>query len=160
MATGDIYADRLKINADQVSGALPGTGTASVTITGTAGEALDVYDIVYSDASESGKYKKANKDIDIAADAVGIVTEETGILNDTTGEITAIGAYALSGNTTGNLNTAVGDLALISNTTGSSNTAFGRDALRLNITANNGSLDVLSIGDLQIRDNNDSRQVN
>jgi trimeric autotransporter adhesin len=47
---------------------------------------------------------------------------------------TAIGAFALTANTTGAENTAVGYLALTANTTGASNTAVGYQALDANTT--------------------------
>jgi hypothetical protein len=47
---------------------------------------------------------------------------------------TAVGANALTSNTTGNGNTATGSNALRDNTTGNSNTAIGRDALLCNTT--------------------------
>ena len=50
---------------------------------------------------------------------------------------TAVGAYALRDNDTGELNTAVGDSALQSNISGSSNTAIGSNALFLNASASN-----------------------
>lgn len=59
-----------------------------ITVTGTAGEALSQYDIVYTDTADSGKYKKADKDVLATADAVGIVTQAGGITNGATGEIT------------------------------------------------------------------------
>ena len=59
-----------------------------ITVTGTAGEALSQYDIVYTDTTDSGKYKKADKDVLVTADAVGIVTQTGGISNGATGEIT------------------------------------------------------------------------
>jgi len=50
---------------------------------------------------------------------------------------TAVGASALSSNTTGSVNTAVGFGALESNTTGSNNVAVGLQSLRLNTTGGN-----------------------
>lgn len=47
---------------------------------------------------------------------------------------TAVGAGALTSNTTGNSNTALGEVALVLNTTGTENTALGTNALTLNTT--------------------------
>jgi hypothetical protein len=49
---------------------------------------------------------------------------------------TAVGASALSANTTGNTSTAVGSGALQNNTTGAGNTAVGQAAMQTNTTAN------------------------
>jgi len=54
--------------------------------------------------------------------------------SDTGSYNTAIGAAALSSNTTGIQNTAIGTDALVANTTGSLNNAFGQYALSLNTT--------------------------
>src|SRR5262245_22841755 len=47
---------------------------------------------------------------------------------------TALGAFALTNNTSGSSNTATGERALFSNTTGEGNTATGNDALDDNTT--------------------------
>ena len=49
---------------------------------------------------------------------------------------TAVGAGALTSNTTGSSNTAVGEVALDSNTTGTFNSAVGGSALATNATGN------------------------
>jgi len=54
---------------------------------------------------------------------------------------TAVGAGALTSNTTGNSNTAIGEVALVLNTTGAENTALGTNALTLN-TAGSGNVAV------------------
>jgi Chaperone of endosialidase len=56
------------------------------------------------------------------------------LLNNISGENTANGAFALAGNTTGELNTATGFEALVSSTQGYYNTANGGDALFSNTT--------------------------
>ena len=57
----------------------------SITVNGTAGAALAQYDIVYSDAADSGEYKKAKADVVATCDAVGIAL--AAIENSAVGEI-------------------------------------------------------------------------
>jgi hypothetical protein len=62
------------------------------TVTGTAGEALSLYDLVYSDPTDSGKYKKSlSNGTSTQAECVGIVTQSGGISNGSSGEITLLG---------------------------------------------------------------------
>jgi hypothetical protein len=74
-------------------GPLGPTGpTGPAPITGTAGESLSQYDVVYQDSSDSGKFKKAQCDgTALEADAVGVVTQGGGITSGSTGEITLFG---------------------------------------------------------------------
>jgi hypothetical protein len=63
------------------------TSNITVVITGTAGEALSQYDLVYSDTSDSGEWKKTDSDTMSKAAAAGIVLESGGIANGSTGSI-------------------------------------------------------------------------
>lgn len=86
--------------ADHTHGtpAEPSGGGASSTTTGTAGETLAQYDIVYSDEADSGEFKKAQNDgTEIEADCIGIVTESGGISSGSTGEITLYGIITNAG---------------------------------------------------------------
>jgi hypothetical protein len=63
------------------------TGSASSVISGTAGESLNQYDVVYSDSS-SGNFKKAVCSGTLAqADALGIVIQDGGISSGSSGNI-------------------------------------------------------------------------
>jgi hypothetical protein len=89
-----------------------GAGSSNV-ISGTAGEALNQYDIVYCDAS-TGKYKKAfNNGTAAQADAVGIVTESGGIASDAFGSINLLGSV-----TNGSWSWTVGDALYLNTTAG------------------------------------------
>ena len=76
------------------------------------------------------------------------VLGEDALLNNTSGNNTAIGFNALFFNTTGSNNTATGVSALLSNTTGDSNTANGFSALHFNTTGSNNT--TTGVGALQI----------
>jgi hypothetical protein len=67
----------------------------------------------------------------IAVGALALSSNSTGNNN------TAVGVIALNGNTTGGGNTAIGNTALFVNTTGSNNTATGFFALAANTASNN-----------------------
>jgi hypothetical protein len=87
---------------------------ASPTTTGTAGETLTQYDLVYQDAGDSGKYKKTiSNGTSAQADAVGMVTEAGGIANGLTGEITLFGLI-----TNGSWSWTSGDSLFVSTTVG------------------------------------------
>jgi hypothetical protein len=66
---------------------------------------------------------------DIAIGVFTLASASMSGVNDT-----AVGASALSGNTTGNFNAAFGNQSMQSNTTGSNNTAFGHYSLNANTT--------------------------
>ena len=76
-----------------------GTGSGLPdTFTGTAGEALSQYDVVYANASDSGELWIATNDgTAIQADAIGIVTASGGIADTSTGEVTRLGPITNAG---------------------------------------------------------------
>jgi hypothetical protein len=79
-------------DVDDLSAHLKGIDTeflnARKVVTGTAGEALNQYEIVYSDTADSGEWKKAQNDgTSLESDAWGIVLESGGIGDTSTGQI-------------------------------------------------------------------------
>jgi hypothetical protein len=61
-------------------------------VIGTAGETINRFDIVFSDTADSGEYKKAINNGTLAqATSVGIVIEDAGIGNNSTGRIRILG---------------------------------------------------------------------
>ena len=86
------------ISGDIIDQIGEGGGWTEDHVTGTAGEALSQYDIVYSDSTDSGEWKKAYAaDTKAKADAYGVVTEIGGISDTSTGEITLIGQITNDG---------------------------------------------------------------
>ena len=91
-----------------------------------------------------------NSSITIGGTAIALGASSNALANDITvygvtvgrgaGAVstnTAVGASALSSNTTGSINTAIGSGALESNTTGTNNVSVGLQSLRLNTTGAN-----------------------
>jgi hypothetical protein len=63
------------------------TGHVEV-VQGTAGEALNEFDLVYQDFTDSGIFYKAVNNAIMSTDCIGVVTESGGILQGAIGEIT------------------------------------------------------------------------
>jgi hypothetical protein len=62
-----------------------------IDITGTAGETLSQFNVVYCDSADSGKWKKADSDSETTADVWGIVVQIGGIADDASGKIRLFG---------------------------------------------------------------------
>jgi len=109
VANTNIYSDHMNVTADTlIQGALETSGTLKL----------------------DGNYPVADRNV-----ALGDGALDDGSLSGNNN--TAIGAEALTDNTSGASNTATGKFALQSNTTADNNTAIGNNALQDNTTGSN-----------------------
>jgi len=113
--------------------ALGSQGTPSLKFTGDTNTGIyspGADQVAISTGGSGRLFISSAGEVTSANEKLNLITVGRGAGSNSTN--TAIGASALSANTTGSQNTAAGNLALTTNTTGQYNTAFGVAALNTN----------------------------
>jgi hypothetical protein len=106
---------RLSSSGDEVE--LGGGSSSVITETGTAGETLSQYQVVYKKAADSKWYKAQSDGTAAEANALGMVTQSGGIATDATGTI-AIGEQEIT-NVAWDWSASIGGDGYVSATAGS-----------------------------------------